>query len=86
MPQTKSSVTNCTVKPQISSSSPIAPSTDTRTVRHLNARYLGLDEPTDVLAFNTDIPGLRDPHGVAELGALIIALPVAARPPADELH
>ena len=65
---------------------------DTRTVRRLNARYLGLDEPTDVLAFNTDIPGLRDPHGVAELGALIIAVPVAARgararavPLADEL-
>ena len=65
---------------------------DTRTVRRLNARYLGLDEPTDVLAFNTDIPGLRDPSGVAELGALIIAVPVAARgararavPLADEL-
>ena len=65
---------------------------DTRTVRRLNARYLGLDEPTDVLAFNTDIPGLHDPSGVAELGALIIAVPVAARgarargvPLADEL-
>ena len=53
--------------------------TDTRTVHRLNKRYLGHDEPTDTLSFNTDIPGLRDPHGVEELGTLIIALPVAAR-------
>jgi probable rRNA maturation factor len=53
--------------------------TDARTVQRLNARYLGHDEPTDVLSFNTDFPGLRDPHGVEELGALIIAVPVAAR-------
>ena len=63
---------------------------DSRRLRR--PRYLGLDEPTDVLAFNTDIPGLLDPDGVAELGALIIAVPVAARgararavPLADEL-
>lgn len=53
--------------------------TDTRTVHRLNRRYLGHDEPTDILSFNTDFPGLRDPHGVEQLGALIIALPVAAR-------
>jgi len=53
--------------------------TDTRTVHRLNRRYLGHDEPTDVLSFNTDFPGLRDPHGVEELGTLIIAVPVAAR-------
>ena len=53
--------------------------TDTRTVQRLNHRYLGHDEPTDILSFNTGFPGLRDPHGVEELGALIIALPVAAR-------
>ena len=51
---------------------------DTRTVRRLNKRYLGEDHPTDVLSFNIDIPGLRRPDGVEDLGALIIALPVAA--------
>ena len=53
--------------------------TDTRTVCRLNRRYLGLDEPTDVLSFNTGFPGLRDPDGVEELGTVIIAVPVAAR-------
>ena len=53
--------------------------TDTRTVRRLNRDFLGQDEPTDVLAFNTDFPRLRRPDGVRELGALVIALPVAAR-------
>lgn len=53
--------------------------TDTGTVHRLNRRYLGHDEPTDVLSFNTGFPGLRDPDGVEELGTLIIALPVAAR-------
>ena len=51
---------------------------DTRTVRRLNRRYLDDDSPTDVLAFNVDIRGLRRPDGVEDLGALIIALPVAA--------
>ena len=49
------------------------------TVRRLNRDFLGQDEPTDVLAFNTDFPRLRRPDGVRELGALVIALPVAAR-------
>ena len=53
--------------------------TDTRTVRRLNRDFLGRDEPTDVLAFITDFPRLRRPDGVRELGALVIALPVAAR-------
>ncbi len=53
--------------------------TDTRTVQRLNKRYLGEDKPTDVLSFNIDIAGLRRPDGVVDLGALIIALPVAAR-------
>ncbi len=51
---------------------------DTRTVQRLNKRYLNDDHPTDVLSFNIDIPGLRRPDGVEDLGALIIALPVAA--------
>jgi probable rRNA maturation factor len=53
--------------------------TDTRTVQRLNKRYLGDDSPTDVLSFNIDISGLRRPDRVIDLGALIIALPVAAR-------
>lgn len=53
--------------------------TDTRRVRRLNHRWRGLDEPTDVLSFNTDFPGLARPDGAQELGELLIALPVAAR-------
>lgn len=53
--------------------------TDTRTLRRLNRRYRGRDEATDVLAFGTGIPGLRGPDGVEQLGAVVIALPLAAR-------
>ena len=53
--------------------------TDTRRVRRLNRRWRGLDEPTDVLSFNTDFPGLARPDAAQELGELVIALPVAAR-------
>ncbi len=53
--------------------------TDTRRVRRLNRRFRGLDEATDVLSFNTDFPGLVGPDGAAELGEIVIALPVAAR-------
>ena len=53
--------------------------TDTESVRRLNRDYLGLDEPTDVLAFETRFEGVRGPDGIEELGAVVIALPVAAR-------
>ena len=53
--------------------------TDTRTVRQLNRRFRGEDAATDVLSFNTDFDGLRRPDGSAELGEIVIALPVAAR-------
>lgn len=53
--------------------------TGTRAVRRLNRRYLGLDEATDVLSFVTEFPGLRRPDGAVELGAIIVAAPVAAR-------
>ena len=53
--------------------------TDTESVRRLNRDYLGLDEPTDVLSFETRFEGVRGPDGVEELGAIVIALPVAAR-------
>lgn len=66
--------------------------TDSRSVRRLNRRFRGEDSATDVLSFNTDFDGLRRPDGTAELGEIVIALPVAARgarerrvPLADEL-
>ncbi len=53
--------------------------TDSRRMRALNRRYLGDDEATDVLSFNTDFAGLTRPDGVGELGTIVIALPVASR-------
>jgi probable rRNA maturation factor len=53
--------------------------TDSATMRRLNRRYLGVDEPTDVLAFETGFADLRRPDGVTELGMIIVALPAAAR-------
>lgn len=53
--------------------------TDSRTVRRLNRRFRGEDSTTDVLSFNTDFDGLRRPDGSAELGEIVIALPVAAQ-------
>lgn len=53
--------------------------TDSRRVRRLNRRFRGDDRATDVLAFNTDFPGLSRPDGAFELGEIVIALPVAAR-------
>ena len=53
--------------------------TDARTVRTLNRRFRGEDVATDVLSFNTDFDGLRRPDGSADLGEIVIALPVAAR-------
>ena len=53
--------------------------TDSRTVRRLNRRFRGEDSATDVLSFNTDFDGLRRPDGSADLGEIVIALPVAAR-------
>ncbi len=53
--------------------------TDSRTVRRLNRQYRDEDSATDVLSFNTDFAQLRRPDGAAELGEIVIALPVAAR-------
>ena len=53
--------------------------TDSRTVRTLNRRFRDEDVATDVLSFNTDFDGLRRPDGSADLGEIVIALPVAAR-------
>ncbi len=53
--------------------------TDSRTIRRLNRRFRGEDVATDVLSFNTDFEGLVRPDGAAELGELVIAIPVAQR-------
>jgi probable rRNA maturation factor len=53
--------------------------TDSGTMRDLNRRFRGEDRATDVLSFNTDFDGLRRPDGSAELGEIVIGLPVAAR-------
>ncbi len=48
-------------------------------MRRLNRRFRGEDSTTDVLSFNTEFHGLRRPDGSAELGEIVIALPVAGR-------
>lgn len=52
--------------------------TDADRVQELNRQFRDIDAPTDVLSFNTDFDGLRRPDGAAELGEIVIALPVAA--------
>jgi probable rRNA maturation factor len=50
--------------------------TDSETVRRLNARYRGIDAPTDVLSFEDDS---TDPEtGERYLGDIVIAYPQAA--------
>ncbi len=50
--------------------------TDDETVRRLNARYRGIDAPTDVLSFED---GSTDPEtGALYLGDIVIAYPRAA--------
>ena len=60
--------------------------TDDETVRELNQRFLGLDEPTDVLSFGLtpadDAPFALPPEE-ASLGEIVIAYPTAVRQ-ADE--
>jgi probable rRNA maturation factor len=54
--------------------------TDTQTVQQLNAQYLNIDAPTDVLSFQNlpdpDFP-VVDPEEANYLGDVIIAYPVA---------
>jgi len=61
--------------------------TDDATVRDLNRRYLGHDEPTDVLSFGLGEKGGRPfvlpPGEAAPLGEVIISYPTAVRQ-ADE--
>ena len=53
--------------------------TDDETVRQLNHRYRGVDEPTDVLSFeNLPDPDFPNEEATVHLGDVIIAFPVAA--------
>jgi len=60
--------------------------TDDETVRELNQRFLGLDEPADVLSFGlaaADEAPFALPPEEASLGEIVIAYPTAVRQ-ADE--
>jgi len=56
---------------------------DDDTVRGLNQRFLGLDEPTDVLSFGLaavdEAPFALPPEEEASLGEVVIAYPTALR-------
>lgn len=68
---------------------------DDETVRDLNRRFRGLDEPTDVLSFGFHDEGeafVSPPDGVHRLGEVIVSFPTAewqareaGRPLEDEL-
>jgi probable rRNA maturation factor len=64
--------------------------TDEATVRKLNRRYLGVDEPTDVLSFGLgeegDVPFALPPGEVPSLGEVIISYPTAVRQAEEEGH
>jgi len=64
------------------------------TVRELNQRYLGRDEPTDVLAFGL-LPGVGEegalpfvppPDGIPHLGEVIISYPQALAQAREQRH
>ena len=60
---------------------------DDETVRGLNQRFLGLDEPTDVLSFGLaaadEAPFALPPEEEASLGEVVIAYPTALRQAAE---
>ncbi len=64
--------------------------TDDATVRELNRRYLGRDEPTDVLSFGLGEKGGRPfalpPGEAAPLGEVIISYPTAVRQAGEQGH
>jgi probable rRNA maturation factor len=64
--------------------------TDDATVRDLNHRYLGRDEPTDVLSFGLGEKGGRPfvlpPGEATPLGEVIISYPTAVRQAGEQGH
>jgi len=63
---------------------------DDATVRELNRRFLGIDEPTDVLSFGLGAQGGRlfalPPGEAASLGEVIISCPTAVRQAEEQGH
>jgi probable rRNA maturation factor len=63
---------------------------DDATVHELNRRYLGVDEPTDVLSFDLgeegDGPFALPPGEAAPLGEVIISYPTAVRQAEEQGH
>jgi probable rRNA maturation factor len=63
---------------------------DEATVRELNRRYRGIDEPTDVLSFGLseegDTPFALPPGEAAPLGEVIISYPTALRQAEEQGH
>ena len=68
--------------------------TDDETVRELNRRYRGIDEPTDVISFalteeKTDgdsSPFVTPPDGFLHLGEVIVSYPQAVRQAEEQHH
>ncbi|MGQ9572492.1 MAG: rRNA maturation RNase YbeY [Dehalococcoidia bacterium] len=64
--------------------------TDDAAVRELNRRYLGVDAPTDVLAFGLgekgDAPFVLPPGQARSLGEVIISFPTALRQAEEQGH
>ncbi|MCJ7509848.1 MAG: rRNA maturation RNase YbeY [Dehalococcoidia bacterium] len=63
---------------------------DDATIHELNHRFLGIDEPTDVLSFGLGGQGGRPfalpPDEVASLGEVIISYPTAVRQAEEQGH
>jgi len=64
--------------------------TDDATIREVNHRFLGIDEPTDVLSFGLggqgDKPFALPPDEVASLGEVIVSYPTAVRQAEEQGH
>ena len=60
--------------------------TDNAQVQALNLQYRGIDAPTDVLSFPSDIPAMPDADDLPYLGDLVIAYPYAEAQAKREGH
>jgi probable rRNA maturation factor len=66
--------------------------TDSETVQKLNRDYRGVDEPTDVIAFQmlpqkeTDLSFVLPPDGITRLGEIIISYPQAVEQAKEQGH